>query len=120
MIRICTQKTLTCALALSIVFLSLTASAQKYKSVSDTTALNKAYGKISLEMSKLNTRLLEAKNKTAGYQQKTSSTASDAVMPVASTNSAPRKAGYRCNPAAGQKPSAPSPAIARPATMPFL
>ena len=79
MIRICTQKTLTCALALSIVFLSLTASAQKYKSVSDTTALNKAYGKISLEMSKLNTRLLEAKNKTAGYQQKTSSTASDAV-----------------------------------------
>ena len=42
------------------------------------------------------------------------------VMPVASTNSAPRNAGYRCRLAAGQKPSAPTPAIASPATMPFL
>jgi hypothetical protein len=33
----------------------------------------------SLDISKLNTKLIEAKNKTAGYQQKISSTASDAV-----------------------------------------
>ena len=42
------------------------------------------------------------------------------VMPVASTNSAPRKASYTRSSAAGQKPRAPTPAMARPATMPFL
>lgn len=79
MINMYTQKTFTCILTLSTAFFGLTASAQKYKSLSDTTALNKAYGEISVDMSKLNTKLLEAKNKTAGYQQKISSTASDAV-----------------------------------------
>jgi len=52
---------------------------QKYKTMSDTTRLNKEYGEISLEISKLNTKLLEEKNKTADYHSKTSSSAGDAV-----------------------------------------
>lgn len=79
MTTIITQRVLACALGISTMFFSLTAGAQKYKSLSDTAKLNKEYGKISLDMSKLNTRLIEEKNKTAEYQQKTSSTASDAV-----------------------------------------
>ena len=79
MTKIYTKKTLGCAFALSATLFSLTAGAQKYKSLSDTTKLNKEYREISLDMSKLNTRLIEEKNKTAEYQQKTSSTASDAV-----------------------------------------
>ena len=55
------------------------AHGQKYKTMSDTTRLNKEYGEISLEVSKLNTKLLEEKNKTADYHSKTSSSAGDAV-----------------------------------------
>ena len=52
---------------------------QKYKTMSDTTRLNKEYGEISLEISKLNTLLIEEKNKTANYHSKTSSSAEDAT-----------------------------------------
>jgi len=55
------------------------AHGQKYKTMSDTTSLNKEYGEISLEISKLNTKLIEEKNKTADYRTKTTSTAGDAV-----------------------------------------
>ena len=67
------------SLLLTLLFLTNAAHAQKYKSMSDTTRLNKEYGAISLEMSKLNTRLIEEQNKTADYQSKTSSSAEEAV-----------------------------------------
>jgi hypothetical protein len=70
-------------LSISLVFTGLlfttVAHGQKYKTMSDTTSLNKEYGEISLEISKLNTKLIEEKNKTAGYRSKTSSSAGDAV-----------------------------------------
>lgn len=79
MTKIYTQRAIAGALACCAILFSLTADAQKYKSLSDTTKLNKEYGEISLDMSKLNTRLINEKNKTAEFQQKTASTASDAV-----------------------------------------
>jgi len=72
-----------CILSISLILTGLVfttaAQGQKYKTMSDTSRLNKEYGEISLEISKLNTRLLEEKNKTADYHSKTSSTAGDAV-----------------------------------------
>ena len=61
------------------LLITTVAHGQKYKTMSDTTRLNKEYGEISLEMAKLNTKLIEEKNKTADYHSKTSSTAGDAV-----------------------------------------
>ena len=55
------------------------AYSQKYKTMADTTRLNKEYGEISVEISKLNTQLLEEKNKTADFHSKTSSSAQDAA-----------------------------------------
>ena len=54
------------------------AQGQKYKTFSDTTRLNKEYGEISLEISKLNSKLIEEKNKTVDYHSKTSSSVKDA------------------------------------------
>lgn len=54
-------------------------AAQQYKSMSDTTRLNKEYGQISLEISKLNTQLIAEQNKTADFHSKTASTANDAT-----------------------------------------
>lgn len=67
------------AFILTVFSFTTIAYGQKYKTMSDTTRLNKEYGEISLEMSKLNTKLLEEKNKTADYHSKTSSSAGDAV-----------------------------------------
>jgi hypothetical protein len=67
------------SLILTLLFWSSVVQGQKYKSMSDTTRLNKEYGAISLEISKLNTKLIEEQNKTADYHSKTSSTAGDAV-----------------------------------------
>ena len=55
------------------------AEAQKYKTLADTADLNKEYGEVSLDISKLNTKLITEKNKTAEFQSKSSSTAKDAV-----------------------------------------
>jgi hypothetical protein len=73
------QRILCTTLMLAGLFLTNISLGQKYKTMSDTTRLNKEYGEISLEMSKLNTKLLEEKNKTADYHSKTSSSAVDAV-----------------------------------------
>lgn len=67
------------SLILIALLITTAAHAQKYKTFADTTRLNKEYGEISLEISKLNTKLQEEKNKTADYHSKTSSTAVDAV-----------------------------------------
>jgi hypothetical protein len=58
---------------------AVSAQGQKYKTMSDTTQLNKKYGEISLEISKLNTKLIEEKNKTDDFHSKSTSSASDAV-----------------------------------------
>lgn len=63
---------------LCVFAITQTASAQKYKTAADTLKLNKEYSEVSLYISKLNIKLLEAQNKTSGYQSKSSSTAQDA------------------------------------------
>jgi hypothetical protein len=73
------KRTLSIAFILTGLLFTTIANGQKYKTVSDTTRLNKEYGEISLEISKLNTKLLEEKNKTADFHAKTSSSAGDAV-----------------------------------------
>jgi uncharacterized coiled-coil DUF342 family protein len=70
---------LSTSFILTMLITTMAAHAQKYKTLSDTTKLNKEYGEISLEISKLNTKLQEEKNKTADFHSKTSTTADDAV-----------------------------------------
>ena len=79
MIYIHFKRILGTSLILGGLFVTTAAHAQKYKTMADTTRLNKEYGEISLEISKLNTKLQEEKNKTADFHSKTSSTAGDAV-----------------------------------------
>ena len=70
------------SLALTFTFATLltqTVFAQKYKTAADTVKLNKEYGEIALDIAKLKTNLIEQQNKTAGYESKATSTASDAV-----------------------------------------
>jgi hypothetical protein len=67
------------SIILAAIFLTNIAHAQKYKTMADTTRLNKEYGEISLEASKLTTQLIEEKNKTVDYRSKTSSTTGDAI-----------------------------------------
>jgi hypothetical protein len=74
-----TRRVSSASLILTLLFLTSVVQGQKYKSMSDTTRLNKEYGAISLEVAKLNTKLIEEQNKTADYRSKTSSTAGDAV-----------------------------------------
>ena len=73
------QRTLSISLIFTALLFTTVAHGQKYKTMSDTTNLNKEYGEISLEISKLNTKLIEEKNKTADFHSKTSSSAGDAV-----------------------------------------
>lgn len=73
------SRILSTSLILAAILITGIAHGQKYKTMSDTTRLNKEYGEISLEVSKLNTKLIEEKNKTADYRSNTSSTAGDAV-----------------------------------------
>jgi hypothetical protein len=73
------KRILGTSLILAGLFVTTAAHAQKYKTMADTTRLNKEYGEISLEISKLNTKLQAEKNKTADFHSKTSSTAGDAV-----------------------------------------
>jgi hypothetical protein len=67
------------AICLSSLLFPNRISAQQYKTVSDTARLNKEYGEISLEISKLNTRLISEQNKTADFHSKTASAANDAT-----------------------------------------
>jgi len=67
------------ALTLCMFAFSGIVSAQKYKTAADTLKLNKEYSDVSLEISKLNVKLIEAKDKTAGYDSKTLYTAQSAT-----------------------------------------
>ena len=73
------KRILSTSFILTALLITTVAHAQKYKTLADTTRLNKEYGEISLEISKLNTKLQEEKNKTADFHSKTSSTAGDAA-----------------------------------------
>src|ERR1700730_4988752 len=73
------KRILSTSLILTAIFLTNVVQGQKYTTMADTTRLNKEYGEISLELSKLNTKLIEEKNKTVDYRSKTSSSAGDAV-----------------------------------------
>jgi len=73
------KRILSSSLLFTGLLVTSIANGQKYKTMSDTTRLNKEYGEISLEISKLNTKLIEEKNKTADYHSKTSSSAGDAA-----------------------------------------
>jgi hypothetical protein len=70
---------LVCGLAFSSLLFAASAQGQQYKTMADTARLNKKYGEISLEISKLNTKLIEEKNKTDEFHSKTTSSADDAV-----------------------------------------
>jgi len=80
MINFNTFKVLACVFTFgSICLFTQTASAQKYKTADDTVKLNKEYGEVTLDIAKLKAKLVEEKNKTYGYQTKSTSTAQDAV-----------------------------------------
>jgi hypothetical protein len=79
MIKFNTIKSLALTFTFSTILLTQIAFAQKYKTAADTIKLNKEYGEVTLDIAKLNTNLIEQQNKTAGYQSKATSTASDAV-----------------------------------------
>ncbi len=68
-----------CVFTLCTFAFSGIVSAQKYKTAADTLKLNKEYSDVSLEISKLNVKLVEAKNRTAGYDSKTLYTAQSAT-----------------------------------------
>jgi len=79
MIHVNTIPVLACVLTCTAFLFNSSAEAQQYKTASDTTKLNKEYGQITLDIAKLNTKLIAEKNKTVDYQSKSSSTASEAV-----------------------------------------
>ena len=54
-------------------------SAQEYRTVADTPALNKKYAAITLDVARLQSRLVEAQNKTAAYQKETEQAKIDAA-----------------------------------------
>jgi hypothetical protein len=68
------------------------AFAQKYKTAADTIKLNKEYSGVSLDIAKLNYKLIEAKNKTEGYKSKSASTAEGASMSAQKS----KQSGYGC------------------------
>lgn len=68
-----------CACLLFTIGFAGKVSAQKYKTAADTLMLNKEYSSVSLDIAKLNIKLVEKKNKIAGYESKSTSTAQDAV-----------------------------------------
>jgi hypothetical protein len=73
------KRFLIVSLVFASIFFASSVQGQEYKNMSDTARLNKKYGEISLEVAKLNTKLIAEKNKTVDYQSKTVSTAGDAV-----------------------------------------
>ncbi|QEM06518.1 hypothetical protein DIU31_024485 [Mucilaginibacter rubeus] len=79
MIKFNKATTAFCVFAMTTLGFAVSASAQKYKTAADTVKLNKEYGEVTLEISKLNSKLIAQQNKTAGYQSKSASTAQDAV-----------------------------------------
>jgi hypothetical protein len=79
MINFNKTKVMLCAFTLCTFAFSEIVSAQEYKTAADTLKLNKEYSDVSLEISKLNVKLAEAKDKTAGYDSKTLYTAQSAT-----------------------------------------
>jgi hypothetical protein len=85
MIKLSTITVMLFAFALGTLGFTNFASAQKYKTTADTIKLNKKYGDVKVELAKLNSKLIEEQNKTAGYQSKIVSTAQDAATSAQSS-----------------------------------
>ena len=64
------KRILSTSFILTLFFLTTVVHAQKYKSMSDTARLNKEYGEISLEIAKLNTKLMRIRTKLQITTQK--------------------------------------------------
>jgi hypothetical protein len=77
-----------CVCAVGIFALTQSASAQKYTTAADTLKLNREYSEVVLDISKLNIKLVEAQNKSNGYQSKSASTAQDATSSAQRSKSA--------------------------------
>lgn len=74
-----TNKLIAVAITFTAILFTQTVFAQKYKTIADTVKLNKAYGEVTLDISKLNTNLIEEQNKTPEYNAKSASTAQSAI-----------------------------------------
>ena len=76
-------------LILVITITSLSAFSQKYRTASDTVALNKEYLRVSNDIAELSSKLTVAQNNLPGYQNKAVKAASDAQSTaMASSNQA--------------------------------
>jgi uncharacterized protein YaiL (DUF2058 family) len=62
-----------------VLVCSVPAFAQKYKTAADTAKLNVEYSQITLDIAKLNEKLVAEKNKTNGYETKSVSATTDAA-----------------------------------------
>jgi hypothetical protein len=85
MIKLSTFTVMLFAFALGTLGFTNFAFAQKYKTTADTIKLNKKYGDVKVELAKLNSKLIEEQDKTAGYQSKIVSTAQDAATSAQSS-----------------------------------
>ncbi len=74
-----TNKLVAVAITFTAILFTQTVFAQKYKTTADTVKLNKAYGEVTLDISKLNTNLIEEQNKTPDFQAKSNLTAQNAI-----------------------------------------
>jgi hypothetical protein len=79
MITFKTNKLVAVAITFTAILFTQTVFAQKYKTAADTVKLNKAYGEVTLDISKLNSNLIEEQNKTPEFDAKSASTAHSAV-----------------------------------------
>jgi len=74
-----TNKLVAVAITFTAILFTQTVFAQKYKTTADTVKLNKAYGEVTLDISKLNTNLIEEQNKTPDFQAKSDLTEQNAA-----------------------------------------
>ena len=77
---------------LGLVFSALPAFSQKYKTVEDTTKLEKEYVKVSNDVVNLNAKLTIAQNDLPGYQSKAKNANEDAVDAASASSDQASKA----------------------------
>jgi predicted nucleic acid-binding Zn-ribbon protein len=73
-----TTKLIATAITFTAILFTQTVFAQKYKTAADTVNLNRAYGVVTLDISKLNSDLIEEQNKTPDFNAKSALTAQNA------------------------------------------
>ncbi len=77
---------------LILVWTSLSAFSQKYKTPADTVKLNKEYAKVSNDIADLNAQLTKAQNNLPGYQSNATNANAEAKAAAASSNEQASKA----------------------------